>query len=164
MENNKESLEVSVEYNLAEYKAFIRDFTPAYLEEKHPNRNPYYPWNWPVTEKLLMAVLVPLIFKWKVSKVGTCEFIFREDGFSRASKRGQSFCSWSDVSQIRQLSSAYLIQLSSGGAMPIPFRVFSEEERTQFESFASAAPNKGFNRTPESSGPAKPGEFGGGAG
>jgi len=26
------------------------------------------------------------------------------------------------------------------------------------------SPNKGFNRTPESSGPAKPGEFGGGAG
>jgi hypothetical protein len=25
-------------------------------------------------------------------------------------------------------------------------------------------PNKGFNRTPESSGPATPGEFGGGAG
>jgi len=27
-----------------------------------------------------------------------------------------------------------------------------------------AAPNNGFNRTPESSGPAKPGEFCGGAG
>jgi hypothetical protein len=29
---------------------------------------------------------------------------------------------------------------------------------------AANAPNKGFNRTPESSGPAKPGKFGGGAG
>jgi len=29
---------------------------------------------------------------------------------------------------------------------------------------AANAPKKGFNRTPESSGPAKPGEFGGAAG
>ena len=29
---------------------------------------------------------------------------------------------------------------------------------------SSGPPNKGFNRTPVSSGPAKPGEFGGGAG
>lgn len=41
-----------------------------------------------------------------------------------------------------------------------------ESPHTQPEGFPllPALPNKGFNRTPESSGPAKPGEFGGGAG
>ncbi len=33
-----------------------------------------------------------------------------------------------------------------------------------FSGGQGSAPNKGFNRTPERSGPAKPGEYGGGAG
>ena len=145
MENIEETLTVTVDYGLAEYKQIVRDFTPIHLEAKHPHRNPYFPWNWAISEKLMFAVLLPLIFRWKKSKVGVCEFTFSKEGLTRVSKNGSASRSWAEVSVVRHLSTAYLIELSAGGAMPVPFRVFEENQRTLFESFASQAPNKAFN-------------------
>lgn len=140
-----EALTVTVDYSLAEYKQIVREFTPIHLQAKHPDRNPYFPWNWAIFERAILAMLVPLIFRWKKSKVGVCEFTFTEEGLTRVSKSGSAFRHWAEVSLVRHLSSAYLIELAAGGAMPVPYRVFDHGQRMLFESLAMKAPSKVFN-------------------
>lgn len=145
MDHANETLTVTVDYTLAEYKQIVREFTPIHLDAKHPNRKPYLPWNWAISEKAILAVLVPLIFWWKKSKVGVCEFTFSEEGLTRVSKSGSAFRRWTDISFVRHLSTAYLIEFAAGGAVPVPYRVFDGGQRTRLESFALKAPNKVFN-------------------
>lgn len=145
MKHTNKTVTVTVEYGLAEYKQIVRELAPIYLEANHANRNPYFPWNWTIVEKAMLAMLVPLIFKWKKAKVGECEFTFSEKGLERVSKTGSAFRSWSEISLVRHLSTAYLIELTAGGAMPVPCRVFDDRQRTLFESFALQAPNTAFN-------------------
>lgn len=152
MKHTEEAITVTVDYGLAEYKQIVSDFAPIYLDAKHPHRNPYFPWNWAISEKAMFAVLVPLIFRWKKAKVGLCEFTFNKQGLTRVSKSGSAFRAWEEVSLVRHLSTAYLIELAAGGAMPVPYRVLDDGQRTLFESFASQVPNKAFNSDADKNG------------
>ena len=51
-----------------------------------------------------------------------------------------------------------------GSALTPDQRARMERQIEELRGLTDSAANKGFNRTPESSGPAKPGESGGGAG
>jgi len=70
MEHSGEKVSVTVEYQLGEYKRMVWDFIPLHLEgrDKPPNR--YLPWNWPIVERALLAVFIPIMFKIKIRKVG----------------------------------------------------------------------------------------------
>jgi hypothetical protein len=133
MEHSGDTISVTVEYELSEYKRMVWDFMPLHLaaREKPPNR--YLPWNWPIVERVLLAAFIPLMFKIKTRKVGVCKFTFSEAGLTRESKVGVKSCGWDEVSDVNGLSETYLIHLRSGGAMPVPYRVFSLEERRVFE-------------------------------
>lgn len=139
MGHSGERFTVTVDYGLEEYKQIVQDFLPQYLESRHENRNRYWPWNWPVTEKAMMFILVPLIFKWKKSKVGVCEFTFSKSGLTRRSRSGSASRSWDQVARVHELSTAYPIELNSGGAMPVPYRVLTQSQRALLESFAARA-------------------------
>lgn len=133
MKHSGNTISVTVEYQLAEYKRMVFDVMPSHLTalKKPPNR--YLPWNWPIIDKAFAAVFIPIIFKIKVAKVGICKFTFGEDGFSRECKVGVKTIGWDEVSAVNSLSGCYVIHLSSGGALPVPYRVFSTEERRAFE-------------------------------
>jgi len=70
MEHSGEKVSVTVEYQLGEYKRMVWDFMPLHLagRDKPPNR--YLPWNWPIVERALLAVFIPIMFKIKIRKVG----------------------------------------------------------------------------------------------
>src|SRR5690554_3065280 len=82
MKHSGNTISVTVEYKLAEYKRMVFDVMPLHLAalQKPPNR--YLPWNLPIINKAFAAVFIPIIFKIKVAKVGICKFTFGEDGFS----------------------------------------------------------------------------------
>jgi hypothetical protein len=139
MKHQGQTLNVKVDLHLDEYKQIARDFIPVHYAQKDRSPNPYYPWNWPIVEKALFAVFVPLLFRWKKSKVGVCKFTFSEVGLTRHSEVGEASRGWEEILEVHELSTAYLIQLKAGGAMPVPYRVFTPEQRSQFESFAANA-------------------------
>lgn len=133
MTHSGDMISVTVEYQLAEYKRMVCDFMPLHLAAMQKTPNRYLPWNWPIIERAFSAVFIPIMFKIKVAKVGTCKFTFSEEGLTRESEVGVKSCGWDEVSAVNSLSGTYLIHLRSGGAMPVPYRVFSTEERRAFE-------------------------------
>lgn len=128
------TVEVVAEYQLAEYKRVLRDFIPIHLAEVGEKPNRLLPWNWPLVEGALFSIFVTVAFLTKKAKVGRCVFTFSEAGLSRASKSGAGFRDWNEVKAVHHLSAAYLVELKAGGAMPIPYRAFSPEQRLVFES------------------------------
>jgi hypothetical protein len=134
MNPQADRVEVVVEYHLAEYKRVLLEFIPLALarETKKPNR--LLPWNWPYVEKAAFALMVPPVFWLKKAMIGACVFTFDESGISRASKGRIGRREWSQVKAVHKLSEAYLIELKEGGAMPVPYRVFTAEGRESFEN------------------------------
>jgi YcxB-like protein len=124
---------VEVEYGLAEYKAIVQEFLPQAMKSKR-QVDRRLPWNKPWVERLALAVVLPPVFWFKKLRVGRCSFEFTQDGFRRTSKGRTASRSWSQVATVHRLSSAYLIELSEGGAMPVPYRVFTTAERATLES------------------------------
>jgi YcxB-like protein len=133
------TIEVAVDYQLEEYKRVLRDFLPTHFAAtgKAPNR--LWPWNWPIVETALFNTFVPLVFMLKKHRIGSCVFTFSEAGLSRSSKSGTGNRTWSDIKTVHRLTGAYLIQLEEGGAMPVPYRAFTPEQRDVFESLAQRA-------------------------
>lgn len=136
MEHSDPRVEVTVAYELSEYQQVLRDFLPLQYQKSGKTPNPLLPWNWPVVHKLLFAMVVPLIFRLKQSRVGECLFTFSEQGLSRTSKGHTASRGWVQVKIVHRLSTAYLIELVEGGAMPVPFRVFTAEQQQLFENFS----------------------------
>lgn len=137
MEHIGKTLTVTVELHLEEHEQITRDFMPLHYKQAGRSPSPYIPWNWSRVQKAVFAFLLPLIFKWKKSKIGTCKFTFSDAGLTRHSDIGAASRSWDQILSVHRLSTAYLIQLKEGGAMPIPYRAFGAEERSLFDSFAA---------------------------
>jgi hypothetical protein len=136
MEHSGDTFSVTVQYQLAEHKQMVLDYLPLHLSARNRPPNPYLPWNWPILERAILAVFIPIMFKIKTAKVGICRFTFSKVGLTRKSKVGVASYGWDQVSEITRLSEVYLVHLESGGAMPIPYRAFTADQRTMFESFS----------------------------
>lgn len=136
MKNTDATVEVAVEYQLQEYKQVLRELYPIYLATTGKKPDRLLPWNWPIVEESLFAVVAPIVFFYKKRRVGDCVFTFGEAGFSRTSESGTGQKTWDEVKIVHRLSAAYLIELKTGGAMPVPYRVFTPEQRELFEVFA----------------------------
>jgi hypothetical protein len=127
-------LEVEVDYQLAEYKRVLRDYIPVHMAAEGETVNRRLPWNWPILEAPLFAVFVTVAFLIKKAKLGNSVFTFTAEGFSRSTKLGTGKRAWNEVRNVHQLSGAYLIELKAGGGLPVPYRVFTPEQRDVFES------------------------------
>lgn len=79
-------------------------------------------------------VFVPLIFWYKIRKVGRCTFVIDEDGVERTSKLGVGRTPWSDVVTVHRLSQAYLVEKSKG-ALPLPYRCLDAGQTLALENF-----------------------------
>jgi hypothetical protein len=77
-------------------------------------------------------------FLYKKLRVGACTFEFNTEGFKRTSRGHEMKVQWSEVAAVHQLSQAYVIELEEG-AIPVPYRVFSLQERASFEALAKSA-------------------------
>ncbi|WP_143703954.1 MULTISPECIES: YcxB family protein [Luteimonas] len=139
MEHTAPKIDVAVRYQLREYKQVLRESIALRhtLPVTPPNR--WWPWNWPVSQIAIFDVFVPVVFRWKMARVGDCAFTFSASGLSRTSRGHTASRTWDQVGVVHRLSCAYLIELEEGGAMPLPYRVFSSEQRRLFEAFAPRA-------------------------
>lgn len=126
-------IHVEVEYGLTEYKSIILEFLPRALKNRaNVNRN--LPWNKPWVERAVLTVVLPAVFWIKKLCVGRCLFEFTPEGLCRTAKGYTASRTWSQVVAVQSLRAAYLIELKEGGAMPVPYRVFTPSQRTALES------------------------------
>ena len=128
-----QSIRVEVEYGLTEYKSIILESLPRAMKNRVAvNRN--LSWNKPWIERAVLAVVIPPVFWLKKLRVGKCLFEFTPEGLSRTAKGYTASRTWSQVAAVHRLSAAYVIELREGGAMPVPYRVFTPSQRTALES------------------------------
>ena len=132
-------VEVSVSYQLVEYLSMISEFEPQSAVHREAMRKaksirwakilPSAKW----FERAFVIVLGTPIFLVKRALVGTCVFRVDHKQIERTSKSGALAKPWSSVALVHRLSAAYLVELEHG-AMPMPYRCFSLEQRYAFES------------------------------
>ena len=127
---------LTVSYGLGEYMSIVRDYgiwhqaTNGGKAEAIRNTRG-------LLHRLYHAatvyLLAPPIFLLKKRVVGKCEFTIDRQLVKRRSKSGDVELPWKDVLRVHRLSVAYLVE-KDGGAMPLPYRSFSQPQRDVFEN------------------------------
>ncbi|MFG6485080.1 YcxB family protein [Roseateles sp. BYS78W] len=126
------AIRFTVSYGLREYLSIVADFIPIALRERgKPCERIGF------GTRLMLAVLVPPVFLFKKLAIGDCRFSVDEHGLTRHSRRQPLALPWGDVLAVYPLSRGYLVRKASG-AMPLPYRCFSDEERQRFERWAAS--------------------------
>jgi hypothetical protein len=124
----------TVSYSLFEYLSIIGDFTlVAIREETGKDVDRVGP-----GARLLMALVVGPTFLYKKLRVGTCRFIIDSQGLTRLSRNSKIVLPWHEVHSVYALGKGYLVRKRSG-AMPLPYRCFTVEERARFDRWARGA-------------------------
>jgi YcxB-like protein len=124
------SIRFEVRYRLAEYVAFATDdarSTDAFVRDAAR-------WKQRIFAGAL-GVLAVGAFVWKSHRIGRCTFKIDAHGIERTSKRGTSSVPWSRVQAVRVYRRGYVVELSQG-AVPVPFRVLTQEAQRAFEHLA----------------------------
>lgn len=141
-------VQFSVRYRLGEYLKFVTEHALDTQEELRMLRGVKR-----LLSRIVLQSVATLGFVYKSSRVGRCDFILDAAGVSRRTKRGPGSVPWSRVKAVHTYSLGFLIELESG-AMPIPFRVLSPEQRSHICQLAAgllvtgAQPNHSFKPTP----------------
>lgn len=124
-----EPIEFEVSYQLGEYKSLVSEFIlfrhNRRLLEKSPGAR--IASKLPLSIRLAFTMFVPLVFFYKISKVGRCTFLIDGDGVQRTSRLGTGRVPWPDVVTVHRLSRAYLVEKSKG-ALPLPYRCLDDKQ------------------------------------
>lgn len=130
-----DSIDLRVRYQLGEYKQLVVEFKPRSSTNKAAadrfNSSPF--WTHPVVVRVALILIVTPVFFYKTWRVGECRFVVDRQGITRSGDGHVAKYSWDEVTHVHRLSCAYLIELEEG-AMPLPYRVFTEEQRAAFEA------------------------------
>lgn len=140
MQHAGSRVEIDVSYQLSEYRQLLHDVIAMDMATGNVQTHPASPWNWPIVQKVVLAIVVPPIFAWKMLRVGRCLFVFSSAGISRTSKGITASRTWDQVKHVQRLQAAYLIELLEGGAMPLPLREMDTAQRRQFEHLLASVP------------------------
>lgn len=121
----------TVSYRLREYLSIVGDFMPIALREagKHCDRLG-------LGTRLTLALTAAPMFLYKKLRVGNCRFTIDSRGLTRHSRNGEIVLPWHEVHLVHALSQSYLVRKRSG-AMPLPYRCFTAEERERFDRWAA---------------------------
>lgn len=131
-----EPVAFTVAYGLREYLSFVHDYGAwRQATEVHKVRATSTPprlggWLYLMATVYLLA---PPIFLFKNRRVGECTFTADERALVRRNKTGSTEMPWSEVLRVHRLSQAYLVEKAEG-AMPLPYRCFTQAQRHAFES------------------------------
>ncbi|HLX24059.1 MAG TPA: YcxB family protein [Usitatibacter sp.] len=130
------TITIFVSYGLGEYLSVVRDHLPTMLEmgvaTGKLKRMPPKVWH----PLFLAGSIVAFVFKKR--RVGDCTFVIDEKGIHRSALDGAMTVPWSDLVAVRRYSRAYLIDEGSKGAMALPYRCFSPEQKVAMEGFIRA--------------------------
>jgi hypothetical protein len=118
----------SVSYTLSEYRSFIRDHAPPFLETALAKDGKA-----PSAKRSAIALwfvvnCTSLIYFYKKLRMPVCDFTIDEDKISRTTRMGELVVPWSRVATVHRYSRGYLVVKLNGGALPIPYRCVARED------------------------------------
>jgi len=116
-----ESIDFAVSYAFAEYRRFV-------LEHISHVRGRVPSW---IGRQFIVGMAAPL-FWIKKQRMPHCAFHIDAAGIRRTTAGGALNVPWSKVTAIHRYSPGYLIE-KVGGALPIPYRCLTENQRGDFE-------------------------------
>jgi hypothetical protein len=122
-------IRLTISYTLAEYLSFVRDHLPALLARRAGGKT-YKPPG--VLSRALIVAGASLSFLSKKCKMPICDFLITDEYVRRTTNSGELLVPWSDVRAVHRYSQGFLVEKANGG-LPLPYRCFSESERTEFE-------------------------------
>jgi YcxB-like protein len=126
----------SVSYGLLEYLSFVHAHFPLVVEmlvaegkmKKRPPRV-LYP---------LALLGAPVAFLRKKRSMPVCDFTIDEREIRRVTKDGTLVTPWNSVLAVRRYPRGYFIDKGLKGAMPLPYRCFSPEQKAEMEELIRA--------------------------
>lgn len=129
-------IQFDVAYGWLEYLSFTRELVLPYVNQDRQKKGKPA-----VTERdwilrLTHGLFATPIFFYKVARVGSCKFSIDGGQMTRVAKDGTLTCPWSDIIEVRRFESGYLV-MKTDGAMPLPYRCFSAEQRAGFDELLS---------------------------
>jgi hypothetical protein len=126
------SFTISVKYQLREYLSVVRAHARSL---QHSTGAPLAK---RILDDVIIATFGTAMYFYKTWRVGSCTFSVDDAGITRISKDGAITIPWAQVTSVIKYSSSFLIVLSDG-AMPIPYRVLSIEQKAAIESWAGTS-------------------------
>lgn len=130
-----EPIKFEVFYQLGEYKSMVFEYILSRrnkrIRQKSSNARIASKLPWSI--RIIFTILVPLVFLYKIRKVGRCTFVIDEDAVQRTCKLGVLRIPWPDVVTVHRLSRAYLIEKTKG-AVPLPYRCLDKEQTMGIEN------------------------------
>ena len=136
-----EAIALTVSYGLREYLSIVRDYgvwhqaTDGGKAEATPkSRGPLHR----LYHTATVYFLAPPIFLLKKRAVGECRFTIDHRVITRSSKSGDARLPWTEVLRVHRLAEAYLVEKLEG-AMPLPYRVFTQAQREALEGILAAS-------------------------
>lgn len=134
-------IEFSVTYRLREYLDFVTEHSFDTEEALRSTRGLKRH-----LIKMAQRAIATIGFFYKMSRVGPCHFVIDVAGLNRRSKNGEGSVPWSRVKAVHTYTRGFLVELESG-AMPIPFRVLSDQQRESFCALAHDVMLSGGDKT-----------------
>ncbi len=127
-----EPIEFDVSYGWLEYLSITRELVVPYVNDDRRKKGKSEVTTNDRILRITHGLFTTPIFLYKVLRVGRCKFSIGETEIVRVSKDGTLKCSWTDVVEVKRLALAYLV-MKGDGAMPLPYRCFSSEQRSRFD-------------------------------
>ncbi|MFC0167332.1 YcxB family protein [Pseudoduganella danionis] len=128
------SLRFHVSYRLGEYLGIVTSHVIAELTRRKIEQGKKISLLDILVLRSCLLLVIPPIFMFKVLKVGACDFHFDDAGITRRSKGGELVVPWAEVIAIHTYPVGYLFA-QSDGAMPVPFRVLSDEQHALLKNY-----------------------------
>jgi hypothetical protein len=136
-----DTIRFEVIYTLREYLSIVRERTAIELEQVARKKGKSQGRLSRACTSALLAVFVTLfaapMFWVKKRAMPLCSFHIDSELMIRTTKAGELKVPWSSVTQVHRLAEAYVVEMK-GGAMPLPYRVFSLGSRAQFDGYIRA--------------------------
>ena len=127
--NTVVSISFEVTYRFDEYLSIVSEYVLFRRNKRAGKRSMQFekasrlPWY----TRIELSLTLPLVFRYKVKKVGTCTFQIDDQQIQRSSKLGLFRLPWRDVVAIHRFSHGYLVEKAKG-AVPLPYRCLTEEK------------------------------------
>lgn len=120
-----EPIEVTVKYSLSDYYKIISNHVPYAVQENPKKSSPIGAW--------LIRKVVPTISCIVAIANGKLKpsyhFTVSPEGVRRSGGKREMLVPWSDIVKVRNYGTNFFIELKRGGALPLPYRFLTHEQR-----------------------------------
>jgi hypothetical protein len=126
------TVSASVNYRLNEYLSIVADHLLIEIRRHANRKGKPGPARLPLSARLSLLTLFPLVYWHKKRAVGTCNFSIDDKEIRRQSKSGAFAVPWAEITEVHRHTVAYLL-ISIRGGLPLPYRCFEGSAREAIE-------------------------------